>query len=126
MEYNKSTLVDEYISGQSSDVQEKLESIRNVIFEAAPDAKEKISYGMPAYDFNGILVYFAAFKNHIGFYPASNGIEYFKDKIKKYKTSKGTIQFPLNKPIPLDLVKEIVQFRLSENISKKIKKRGKS
>lgn len=126
MEYNKSILVDEYISGQTPEVQEKLESIRNAIFETAPDAKEKISYGMPAYDFNGILVYYAAYKNHIGFYPASNGIEYFKDKIKDYKTSKGTIQFPLTESIPLELIREIVSFRLSENIAKKIKKRGKT
>ena len=123
MEYYKSILVDEYISRQVPEVQEKLESIRNAIFEVAPEAKEKISYGMPAYDYNGILVYYATYKNHIGFYPASNGIEVFKDRIKGYKTSKGTIQFPMNESLPLDLIKEIVAFRLSENISKKIKKR---
>ena len=88
--------------------------------ESAPKAEETISYGMPAFKFNGkSLVYFAAHKNHVGFYPTSSPIEYFQKELSPFKTSKGAVQFPLDKPIPYDLVKKIVKFRVKENESKK-------
>lgn len=95
-----------------------MESIRKTIHETAPEATEKISYGMPTFYLNGNLVHFAAFKKHIGFYPAPSGIENFKDKLEEYKTSKGTIQFPFDKEIPYELVSEIVKFRVNENSKK--------
>lgn len=118
MEENKRTFLstEEYISSFSPDVQEKLQVLRNVIKETAPEATEKISYGMPAFVLNGNLVYFAAFKNHIGFYPAPSGIDSFKEELSKYKGAKGSVQFPLDKPLPLELVRRIVAFRVAENV----------
>lgn len=113
-----SVLIDKYISEFPQDVQEKLAKLRSTIREAAPEAKEKISYQMPAVDLNGILVYYAAHKNHIGFYPTASGIENFKDKLSEYKMSKGAVQFPLDKPVPYELVSEIVKFRAAENLKK--------
>ncbi|MFI0491218.1 iron chaperone [Flavobacterium sp.] len=107
--------VDEYISRQSAEVQILLEQIRQTIKQAAPEAEEVISYQMPAYKFHGILVYFAAFKNHIGFYATPNGHAEFKEALSAYKQGKGSVQFPIDKPIPLDLITEIVKFRASEN-----------
>jgi uncharacterized protein YdhG (YjbR/CyaY superfamily) len=120
MERNKNSYgtIDEYISGFPPEVQEKLILLRKVIKESAPDAEEKISYQMPAFTLNGILVYFAAFKDHIGFFPTASGIEAFKQELSEYKWSKGTIQFPMDKPLPYDLVKRIVKFRVAENIGK--------
>lgn len=86
-------------------------------------AEEVISYKMPAFRFKGMLVYFAAFKNHIGFYPTNSGIEVFKDELDRYKSSKGAVQFPLDKPLPLDLIRRIVEFRVKENITKEETKR---
>jgi uncharacterized protein YdhG (YjbR/CyaY superfamily) len=99
-----------------------LETLRQAIRETAPDAKEVISYQMPAFKQNGILVWFAAFKSHIGFFPRTSAVEAFKNKLTPYKTSKGTIRFPLNEPLPLDLIKEIVKFRVEEELNKKQKK----
>lgn len=113
--------IDEYISQFPKNIQKNLEKIRTTIQEAAPEASEKISYGMPTFYLNGNLVHFAAFKKHIGFYPAPSGIENFKDKLEEYKTSKGTIQFPFDKKIPYELISEIVKFRAKEN-NKKAKK----
>ena len=110
--------IDEYIVGFPQDVQEILEKIRSTIKKAAPDAEETISYQMPAFKQNGILVWFAAFKNHIGFFPKVSAIEAFKDELSGYELSKGTIRFPLNKPIPFDLVKRIVMFRVKENLDR--------
>jgi len=110
--------IDEYIAQFSNNVREKLELMRQTIHEAAPEAAEKISYQMPTFHQNGNLVHFAAFKQHIGFYPAPSGIENFKDELARYKTSKGAIQFPLDQEIPLELVREIVLFRLKENLAK--------
>jgi uncharacterized protein YdhG (YjbR/CyaY superfamily) len=107
--------IDEYIAAFPKDVQVILEEMRKAIKEAAPEAEETISYQMPAFKQNGILVWFAAFKNHIGLFPKVFAIEVFKEKLSSYQTSKGTIQFPFDKPIPLDLVKEIVKFRIKEN-----------
>jgi uncharacterized protein YdhG (YjbR/CyaY superfamily) len=110
--------VDEYIALFSDDVQQQLQQLRQAIKEAAPDAAEVISYKMPAYQQNGPLVYFAAYKNHIGFYPTASGISNFVDEFKKYKSSKGAVQFPIDKPLPLALIKKIVKFKLKDNIEK--------
>jgi len=110
--------IDQYIATFSPTIQTILQQIRQAIHEAAPEVEETISYQMPAFKQNGVLVYFAAFKDHIGFFPTGSGVEAFKDKLSSYKTSKGTIQFPLDKPVPLDLIKEIVRFRVSENQKK--------
>lgn len=119
---NKSNEIDLYIAGFPVETQVILENIRETIKKAAPDAEEVISYKMPAYKLKGILVYFAAYKNHIGFYPTGRGIEAFKNELTKYKWSKGTIQFPLNKPIPFGLITKIVKFRVKENLQKVKKK----
>lgn len=110
--------VDEYIACQSDNVKIKLEKLRKTILKAAPNAEEVISYAMPAYKFKGMLVYFAAHKNHIGFYPVTSGINAFKKEVEPYQTSKGTLQFPFDKPIPFSLITKIVKFRLKENIQK--------
>jgi uncharacterized protein YdhG (YjbR/CyaY superfamily) len=110
--------IDQYIATFPPNIQTILQQIRQTIHEAAPEAEQTISYQMPAFKQNGVLVYFAAFKDHISFFPTGSGVEAFKDKLSSYKTSKGTIQFPLDKPVPLDLVKEIVRFRVSENQKK--------
>lgn len=116
--------IDEYISLFPKDVQENLEKIRQIIKKSAPQAEEIISYQIPAFRLNGNLVYFAAFKDHIGFFPTSSGVAAFKKDLSKYATSKGTIRFPLDKPIPFDLVRKIVKFRVKENLDKtKNKKR---
>ncbi len=111
--------IDEYIALFPNNVKATLQELRQAIREAAPNAEEAISYQMPAFKLNGILMYFAAFKNHIGFFPTSSGVKAFKDELSAYDVSKGTIRFPLGKPITLDLVKKIVRFRVGENVSKK-------
>lgn len=116
------TNTDEYIATFSIEIQQILEEVRQAIKEVAPHATEKISYAMPTFDLNGNLVHFAAFKNHIGFYPTPSGTEAFQDKISKYKAAKGSIQFPLDQPMPIELIKEIVAFRVTENLSKPVKK----
>ncbi|NMB59705.1 MAG: hypothetical protein GYA12_11075 [Chloroflexi bacterium] len=113
--------IDEYIAGFPAEIQEKLREMRRVIHETAPEATEKISYQMPTFFLNGNLVHFAAFKNHIGFYPAPTGLDAFKDDIAQYPHSKGAVQFPFDRPIPFDLVKRIVVFRREENLKKKKK-----
>ncbi len=118
-------LIDQYISGCPVELQERLQTLRTVIKETAPEAEEKISYGMPTFALHGNLVHFAAFKNHIGFYPAPSGIENFQEELSKYKSSKGAIQFPLDEPIPYELVREIVKFRVAENIQKAQEKKKK-
>lgn len=116
--------VDEYIAGFPDDVQQLLQQLRATIKNVAPDAEEIISYQMPAFKYHGILVYFAAFKNHIGFYPMASGIATFKNEISGYKTSKGTVQFPIDKSLPVNLITTIIKFRLAENIAKaKIRKK---
>jgi uncharacterized protein YdhG (YjbR/CyaY superfamily) len=115
--------IDQYISETPQEVQKKLRELRTVIKAEVPDAEERIAYGMPTFSQNGNLVHFAAFKNHIGFFPTPSGIEHFKDELAKYKTSKGTVQFPLDEEIPMDLVREIVRFRLKENLEKSTKKK---
>lgn len=110
--------VDEYISGFPKNVRTKLEKLRATIREAAPEAEEKISYQMPTYALKGNLVHFAAYRKHIGFYPTPSGIEEFKEKLSTYKGAKGSVQFPIDEPIPYDLVREIVAFRVKENYEK--------
>lgn len=128
MKENKTSCksIDEYILEFPIEIQEILKKLRKVIKESAPDAEEKISYQMPTFVLHGNLVHFAAFKNHIGFYPAPSGIDAFKDELSEYKGGKGSIQFPLEKPLPYDLIREIVKFRVAENIEKaeqKLKKK---
>jgi uncharacterized protein YdhG (YjbR/CyaY superfamily) len=108
--------IDEYIETFPEDIQDILKKMRKVIQEATPEAEETISYGMPTFKLNGNLVHFAAYKNHIGFYPTPSGIEAFKEEISGYKSSKGAVQFPLDKPIPYDLVVKMVIFRVKENL----------
>jgi uncharacterized protein YdhG (YjbR/CyaY superfamily) len=114
--------IDEYIQTFPEDVQIILKKMRKTIRSATPEAVETISYQIPAFKLNGVLVYFAAFKNHIGFYPTSSGIEEFKKELSPYKGGKGSVQFPIEKPIPYDLVKKIVIFRMKENQKKKKKR----
>jgi len=106
--------IDEYIAAQEDDRKSVLRQFRKIIKAAAPKAEEVISYGMPAFKQGSVLVYFSAMKEHYGFYPTSKPIEVFKDKLKPYKTSKGAIQFPVDKPIPEKLIIEIVKYRLKE------------
>ncbi len=121
MAMNKSTVAkntDAYIAQFPEAVQALLQQVRSTIKAAAPHAEEVISYQMPAFKYHGILVYFAAWKNHIGFYPASSVIHVLKNKLQNYLVSKGTIQFPFNAPLPLDLITEIVKLRVLENEEK--------
>lgn len=112
--------MDEYIKTFPEDVQSILEKMRQTIRKEAPDAVEAISYQMPTFKLNGKnLVHFAAWKNHIGFYPTPSGTEAFKKELSRYKGAKGSVQFPIEEPIPYDLVKNIVIFRMKENIMKK-------
>ena len=115
----KAETIDEYISDFPDDVQKIMEEIRSVIKKVAPTAQESISYAIPTFKLNGVyLVYFAGFKNHIGFYPAPVSMEAFKEEFSIYKTGKGSVQFPLNKPMPFDLITKIVKFRLEEALRK--------
>lgn len=110
--------IDHYIAFQTAEVQILLEQMRETIKKAAPKAEEVISYNMPAFKYHGMLVYFAAYKNHIGFYATPTGNSEFKEKLSIYKQGKGSVQFPLSKPLPLDLITDIVSFRLKENLKK--------
>lgn len=111
--------IDEYIIKFPPNVQNILQKIRQLIKDLAPKAKETISYQIPTFKLNGNLVHFAAYKNHIGFYPTSSAIKEFKKELAIYKLGKGTIQFPINQPIPYDLIKKIVKFRINENLRTK-------
>jgi len=108
--------IDEYILTFPPELQEILKTVRKIIKESAPDAEEKISYQMPTFVLYGNLVHFAACKNHIGFYPTPSGIEAFKQELTEYKTSKGSIHFPIKKRLPYELISNIVKFRVAENI----------
>jgi uncharacterized protein YdhG (YjbR/CyaY superfamily) len=128
MEENKINYasIDEYILQFPPEVQEILNTLRKVIKESAPDAQEKISWQMPTYVLHGNLVHFAAHKNHIGFYPAPSGIDAFKHELSEYKGAKGSVQFPIKKPLPYELISKIVKFRVAENIKdaeEKLKKK---
>ncbi len=114
----KPKTIDAYISAWPVNVQELLEQVRTTIRENAPTASETISYGIPTFTLNGNLVHFAAFKNHIGFYPGPSGIEAFPNQLSKYVRAKGSVQFPYDKPLPLGLISRIVKFRVKENKAK--------
>jgi uncharacterized protein YdhG (YjbR/CyaY superfamily) len=117
--------IDEYIATFPEDVQVILRDMRATIRAAAPDAEERISYQMPAFALNGILVYFAAFKNHIGFYPTSSGIEAFRQELSAYEGSKGAVRFPIGEPLPKDLITRIVRYRVAENLKSAAAKANK-
>ena len=114
---SQSKNIDDYIATFPQNVQHRLRELRSAIREAAPQAEESISYGMPTFKLNGNLVHFAAYNKYIGFYVPSSVILAFKEKLSSYKQSKGTVQFPIDWPIPLDTVKEIVRFRVKENLA---------
>jgi len=117
----KSTIpatIDEYIASFPADVQAILQKVRETIHKSAPEATEAISYQMPTFKLQGNLVHFAAFKNHIGFYPVPSGIEKFKKELAKYPQGKGSVQFPLDRPIPYALIARIVKYRVRENLEK--------
>lgn len=115
--------VDEYLSWFSGEIRERLELIRALLKNEIPDAKEVISYHMPAIRTSEVLVYYAVAKNHIGFYPTNSGVSEFKKELEAYQTSKGAIQFPHNQPLPLELIADIAQFRFFEVQSKPAKKK---
>lgn len=121
----KTVSIDQHIAEFPRETQQLLELLRMTILQAAPKAEEVISYNMPAFKYNGILVWFSGYKNHIGFYPSSSPIEIFKNDLKKYKTSKGAIQFPLDKALPLKLITKIVKLRIKQNLEKMEAKKQK-
>ncbi|EIE00988.1 iron chaperone [Leptospira licerasiae] len=127
MDKTKNTFqsIDEYIKTFPKEVQSILQELRKVIRETAPEASEKISYQIPTFYLNGNLVHFAAYKNHIGFYPGASGIAKFKKEIDNYKNAKGSVQFPIDQPLPFDLVRKIVKFRVGEFEKKTPKKTKK-
>jgi uncharacterized protein YdhG (YjbR/CyaY superfamily) len=114
---NRSTAdsIDEYIAGFPPETQKALEELRALIRASAPDATETISYAIPTFDLNGHLVHFAGYEKHVGFYPTGRGVEAFKQELKPYKSGKGSVQFPLDRPMPTDLIRRIVEFRVSQN-----------
>lgn len=117
--------IDEYIAGFPDDIQKILQEIRLTIRKAAPDAEETIKYRMPTFTLHGNLVHFAAFKEHIGFYPAPRGIEAFKEELSAYEGAKGTVRFPFGKPVPFDLIRRIVELRVKDNLKKAEAKKKK-
>jgi uncharacterized protein YdhG (YjbR/CyaY superfamily) len=110
--------IDEYISGFPNETQKALQQLRATIKKAAPQAEEVISYAMPAFKLNGMLVWFGGFSTHIGFYPGASGIAAFKKELSVYKGAKGSVQFPLANPLPLGLITKIVKFRVAENLQR--------
>lgn len=122
---NKPTDINEYIASFPENVQKLLEQVRSIIKKTAPEATEAISYAMPTFKLNGILVHFAAFQNHIGFYALPSGNEAFQKELSAYKTGKGSIQFPLDEPLPEALITKIVKFRVQENLEKALMKKKK-
>jgi len=108
--------IDEYLKSYPANIQLLLIQMRSTIRNAAPEAIETIAYGIPTFKFNGNLVHFGAYKDHIGFYPTPRAIEVFKSEFSKYETSKGTVKFPIDEPLPLDLVTRVVEYRLKQNL----------
>lgn len=125
MAVSKPSTIDEYIAGYPPKVQVILEQFRNTIRKAAPRAQEKIGYGIPTFTLEGNLVHFAAFKNHIGFYPAPSAIKAFNKELSNYDGAKGSIKFPIEEQLPLSLISKIVKFRVKENLEKKKKSKIK-
>jgi len=124
MEQPKPENVDQYIANFPAATQKLLQQVRETIHLAVPDAKEVISYGMPAFKQKGILVYFAGYAKHIGFYPTGSGIEAFKNEFGNYKWSKGAVQFPIDQPMPLDLITRISKFKAERDLEKTSKKKS--
>jgi uncharacterized protein YdhG (YjbR/CyaY superfamily) len=118
--------MDEYIDTFPEDVQRILNQLRQTIKEAAPEAEETINYQIPTFTLHGNLVHFAALKNHIGFYPTPSGMEAFKKELSSYKGAKGSVQFPIDEPLPLPLIRRIVEYRVKENVERKQKKKASS
>lgn len=116
--------IDEYIASFPEETQKLLQQVRSTIQKAAPTAEEKISYAMPTFVLNGNLIHFAAYQHHIGLYPAPQGIEAFKEELSVYKGAKGSVQFPLNQPMPLDLIARITAYRVKQNLAKPQKKKS--
>lgn len=123
METLKPKTIDEYISSFPKPVQSLLQQVRQTIHKAAPEAEEAISYAIPTFKLNGNLVHFAAFKNHIGFYPAPTGLKEFEKDLSPYMQGKGSVQFPLDQPLPMALITKIVKFRAEQNRAKPVKKK---
>jgi len=115
--------IDSYIGSFPEKTQKLLQEVRETIRKAAPEAEQTINYGIPTFKFRGNLVHFAGFKNHIGFYPTASGIEAFKKELSVYEGAKGSVRFPLDKPIPFELIERIVKFRVKESLSKKTDKK---
>jgi uncharacterized protein YdhG (YjbR/CyaY superfamily) len=115
--------MDEYINTFPEDIRRILTELRQTIREVAPDAEETINYQIPTFTLNGNLVHFAAFENHIGFYPAPSGMEAFKKELSEYKGAKGSVQFPIDQPLPLPLIRRIVKYRVKENLERKQNKK---
>lgn len=111
----KPTSIDEYIAAFPAEVRTVLQELRNTIKAEAPEAQETISYQIPTFTFHGNLVHFAAFKHHLGFYPTPSGIEHFKNELSRYESARGSVKFPLDQPLPLDLIRKMVRFRVQEN-----------
>jgi len=126
MDQIKADNIDDYIAFFPASTQVLLKQMRQTIKKAAPAAVEKISYQMPTFALAGNLVHFAGYKNHIGFYPGSSGVKNFKEELEGYKNAKGSIQFPIDQPLPLDIVTRITQFRVQENLDKAAAKQGSS
>jgi len=118
--------MDEYINTFPKDVQRILNELRQTIKEVAPEAEETINYQIPTFTLHGNLVHFAAFENHIGFYPTPSGMEAFKQELSAYKGAKGSVQFPIDQPLPLPLIRRIVEYRVKENVERQQKKKAKS
>ena len=125
MESNKAKTIDEYIANCPKEVQKQMNEMRATIKASAPDATEKISYQIPTFYLKGNLVHFAVFKNHIGFYPTSSATQAFKKELSIYDGAKGTVRFPIDKPLPLKLISKIVKFRVAENLKRAETKSGK-
>ncbi len=121
----RSVEVDEFIAGFPTEVQQILQKLRETIQQTAPDAEESINYGIPTFKLEGNLVHFAAYKNHIGFYPGPSGLQAFQEELAGFKGAKGSVQFPLNKPLPWDTIMKLVKFRVEENRTKALAKAQK-
>ncbi len=117
--------IEKYITGFPTEIQKILKQLRSTIINAAPESEEIISYGMVSHKYKGTLLWYAAHKNHIGYYPTASPIQFFKEELANYKTSKGVIQFPIDKPLPLELITKIVTFKMNENILKSMNKTKK-
>lgn len=122
---SRASSIDEYIAGFPPETQKVLEELRALIKASAPDATERISYAIPTFYLGGNLVHFAAYEKHVGFYPTGSGIEAFEDELKPYKSGKGSVQFPLGQPMPTDLIRRIVGYRVEENARKASRQRSR-